>query len=642
MKTLLLFFTMVLAGIINVNAQSVLQRNCGTMEYMDYLKSQDPNLESQMQAMELKLQQYIAEHETELLSSKVVMTIPVVVHIVYANTAQNISDQRVNEQINILNADFAGLNANGQMYGFGSSMKANCEVQFCLAQRKPDGTATTGIERRSTTTTSFTSNDNVKHYNTGGLDAWDPTKYLNIWVCNLGGGLLGYAQFPTSGINSTFGVVILYSAFGVTGAAAPFNLGGTATHEVGHCLNLYHIWGDDGTACTGTDNCGDTPNQAGANTGCPSYPHVTCSNGTTGDMFMNFMDYSDDVCYNNFTPGQKARMQSLFISGGLLASLASSNGCQPPTTGGTCDPPSGLNATSVATTSATLNWNSVSAATSYNVQYRKTGLATWTSTTSTTTSKAITGLTAATAYEWQVQTVCSTGSSAFTASSTFTTAAVSTCTDVYEANNTQATAKSIAVNTNITAMIGTSTDADWFKFNNTTASKKIKITLTGLPADYDVRLYKSNGSQVGISQNSGTTSETIIYNTNTVGTYYIKVYGYNGVFSSTSCYTLKAAIQSTNFKGDEGGMEEYNTTQDLFVYPNPSTGNVNLELNAAADETYSISCMDITGRIVYEETLTVTKGMNYKQLDLQSVKKGLYIIEAKSGSQNFSQKLILQ
>src|SRR6185503_11466880 len=245
------------------------------------------------------------------------------------------------------------------------------------------------------------------------------SSYLNIWSGNLGGGLLGYAQFP-GGPASTDGVVVLYSSVGSIaspGTLVPYNYGRSATHEVGHWLNLFHIWGDSNC---GNDQVSDTPTQQTSNFGCPNFPHVTCSNGPNGDLFMNYMDYTDDFCMNIFTSGQKSRMQALFISGGARFSIVSSQGCVPPS-GGTCGTPAGLSATSITTSSATLNWGSVSGATSYNVHYRVVGNATWTSTTSTTTSKAISGLAANTTYEFQVQTVCSGGSSSFSGSATFST-----------------------------------------------------------------------------------------------------------------------------------------------------------------------------------------------------------------------------
>jgi len=203
---------------------------------------------------------------------------------------------------------------------------------------------------------------------------------MNIWVCPLGGGLCGYAQFPTSGVNATFGVVIHYEYFGVTGATAPYNLGGTTSHEIGHCFNLYHIWGDDNGACTGSDYCTDIPNQAnytyGVHTGVLT---DACTSTSPGIMYMNFMDYSDDISYANFTPDQKSRIEALFVPGGLLYSLSVSDGCTPPETEA-CGTPSGLSATDITTTTATLNWTAVSGASSYNIQYRPTGTSTFVTT----------------------------------------------------------------------------------------------------------------------------------------------------------------------------------------------------------------------------------------------------------------------
>jgi hypothetical protein len=129
-------------------------------------------------------------------------------------------------------------------------------------------------------------------------------------VCQLSGGLLGYAQFP-GGPAQTDGVVIRHSGFGTTGtAAAPFDRGRTATHEIGHWANLFHIWGDDGTGCNGTDEVADTPNQADENYGCPTFPSISCNNGPNGDMFMNYMDYVDDEAMVMFTAGQVSRMNA--------------------------------------------------------------------------------------------------------------------------------------------------------------------------------------------------------------------------------------------------------------------------------------------------------------------------------------------
>ena len=194
--------------------------------------------------------------------------------------------------------------------------------------------ATTGIERKSSTTTSWGTADKIKKASTGGLDAWNASQYLNLWVGTIGGGILGYAQFP-GGAAATDGVVISPVYFGRTGTVtSPYNLGRTASHEVGHWLNLNHIWGDDSGACTGTDNVSDTPNQGSENYGKPVFPHVSCSNGPNGDMFMNYMDYVDDNAMFMFSNGQSSRMNALFASGGARVGLLTSQGGVAPSGGG--------------------------------------------------------------------------------------------------------------------------------------------------------------------------------------------------------------------------------------------------------------------------------------------------------------------
>ena len=249
-----------------------------------------------------------------------VVTIPVVFHVVYANGTQNISDAQIMSQLQILNDDFRRLNSDADNTW---SQAADSEVEFCLATNDPQGNPTDGILRVSTTVSSFGTSDNVKFSSSGGSDAWPAGSYLNFWVCNVGGGILGYAQFP-GGSAATDGVVCDYRYVGDIGTAtAPFNLGRTATHEVGHWLNLYHIWGDGN--CNQDDQVSDTPNSDAANFGCAT-GHQSCS---STDMVQNYMDYSDDACMNLFTSGQKTRMQALFAPGGFRASLATSEGCAP-------------------------------------------------------------------------------------------------------------------------------------------------------------------------------------------------------------------------------------------------------------------------------------------------------------------------
>ena len=240
-----------------------------------------------------------------------VATIQTVVHVVYNTEKQNISDEQIKSQIDVLNRDFRKLNDDvSKVPSIWQDLVADTRIEFVLATKDPDGKPTTGIIRTKTLVTSFSHDDRVKSKANGGENAWDAKCYLNIWVCLLGGGLLGYAQFP-GGPLETDGVVITHTAFGTTGTAAPpFNKGRTATHEVGHWLDLRHIWGDDGEGCTGSDSVDDTPNQGGYNTGCPDFPHVSCNNRPNGDMFMNYMDYTDDRCMFMFTTGQVSRIDA--------------------------------------------------------------------------------------------------------------------------------------------------------------------------------------------------------------------------------------------------------------------------------------------------------------------------------------------
>ncbi|WP_298262642.1 zinc metalloprotease [uncultured Lutibacter sp.] len=222
------------------------------------------------------------------------INIPVYVYVIYSNASQNISDAQVNSQISVLNADFNDTNYNDVPAEF-QGVGANIDINFTLAT----------IDRQANSTTSWGTNNAVK-------SAYPAVPgHLTIWVANIGGGILGYAQFP-GGNASTDGVVISPQYFGTTGTAqAPFDKGRTATHEVGHWLNLRHIWGDG--RCKQDDFVADTPSSDGPNYGCPSYPTVNCR---SNDMTMNYMDYTDDACMNMFTLGQKDRMRAIFASGG--------------------------------------------------------------------------------------------------------------------------------------------------------------------------------------------------------------------------------------------------------------------------------------------------------------------------------------
>ncbi|MEO0727097.1 MAG: zinc metalloprotease, partial [Bacteroidota bacterium] len=295
------------------------QRNCGATEYLEMQMQQDPKRAFKMQQIEEQTRRFLQNSQGRAIDG--VITIPVVVHIVYNNATENISDAQIQSQLDVINADFRRTNSDADNIW---SQAADAEIEFCMATVDPSGNPTNGITRTSTTRTSFSTNDDMKFDSRGGKDAWPRDDYLNMWVCDISGGILGYAQFP-GGSAATDGVVMDYQYFGTIGTAtAPFDLGRTTTHEIGHWLNLRHIWGDGG--CGVDDFVTDTPESDAPNYSC-ALGHVSC--GST-DMVQNYMDYSDDACMNLYTFGQKARMRALFDNGGARESLLSSGGCGTP------------------------------------------------------------------------------------------------------------------------------------------------------------------------------------------------------------------------------------------------------------------------------------------------------------------------
>ncbi len=274
-------------------------RMCASQDVLERQLRESPELAIKMNRIESFTENAIAQNR--LVNGKI--EIPVVVNVLYRTAAENISTAQIQSQIDVLNKDFNALNSDyNSVPALFSGVKANVGITFVLQN----------VVRKSTTTTSWSTNDAMKK-SAKGIVPNSPTTVLNLWCCNLGGGILGYAQFP-GGSSATDGVVIDNNAFGSTGTvSAPYNLGRTATHEVGHWMNLRHIWGD---ATCGSDLVSDTPTHNTANYGVPSYPHYSTCSGTPVEMTMNYMDYTDDNAMYMFSLGQKSRMAAVFVSGG--------------------------------------------------------------------------------------------------------------------------------------------------------------------------------------------------------------------------------------------------------------------------------------------------------------------------------------
>lgn len=317
--------------LISLNTQAQTNK-CKTDEIYKKRAINNPSLQQQRDLNEIALQNWINEN-ADAPKTRNIITIPVVVHVIYKTANQNVSDAQIHSQIAALNEDFRLFNADSldDTHPFWT-FTADAQIEFCLASVDPNGNATTGITRTLTTISAFTGEDGAEKYtSTGGHDNWNPSKYLNIWVCDLsaGAGLLGYATFPSD--LATYpdddGVVINYTAFGTMGTATnPNNNGRTGTHEIGHWLNLSHIWGDQ--AC-GDDLVADTEIAYESNFGCPGFPYnpnSSCGSGPNGEMYMNYMDYVDDACMVMFTAGQATRMRAAL--NGPRAGLLTSTACQ--------------------------------------------------------------------------------------------------------------------------------------------------------------------------------------------------------------------------------------------------------------------------------------------------------------------------
>ncbi len=317
------------------NPLIITDTRCGTVEHHDWLKTQYPDEFAQDDEFEAWLREAMVQMKAERSAQMPVATIPIIFHVVHNNGPDNIAATYINAQIEQLNFDYrktpgtSGDNSN--------PVGADTEIEFCPAAIDPNGNALAepGINRILASSAGLTNPPYGPNYIDNTIKPttiWDPEQYFNVWVMNLGYGLLGYAQFPSNstlpgpggGAANTDGCVILYSAVGSTTTpyptGGPYAAGRTLTHEAGHWLGLVHIWGD---SFCGDDYCADTPQSQGANFGCPN--STTCDG--IQDMVENYMDYSDDACFNIFTFDQKDRMMTVLMNSPRRVNLLTSTVC---------------------------------------------------------------------------------------------------------------------------------------------------------------------------------------------------------------------------------------------------------------------------------------------------------------------------
>ena len=295
--------------LVSISLTTIAQERCGTEIHTENMMKKNASYAIARNKVNFQTEKWIKNHPNH--SEKTIITIPIIVHVLWKTNTHNISDAQIQSQIDVLNEDYRRANIDKiNTPNVWQTIAADSEIEFCLASTDQNGNPTTGIERIQTTHGKFGMNSDIHTSSAGGADDWPNDDYLNIWVCDIQNGLLGYASPPSNWIGDGDGLVIGYQYFGRIGnVQAPYHKGRTATHEIGHWLNLDHIWGGWGNC--GNDQVNDTPKQEKENYSCPAFPLNPNSCNTTnssGDMFMNYMDYTNDACMNLFTNGQKTRM----------------------------------------------------------------------------------------------------------------------------------------------------------------------------------------------------------------------------------------------------------------------------------------------------------------------------------------------
>lgn len=298
MKKIIFQVLFQLVVILHLGAQT-----CISEEYREEILGEFPERRESIELIERALQAYL---KNENNFQRTAIAIPVVVHILWREDKQNIPDKQIYAQIDALNRDYRLENENAHnIPSVFKELAADTEIEFCLAQRTPEGAPTTGITRNKTDVENLGITQTLYSSLEGGKDAWDTEHYLNIWVCEMPREFLGYGTYPGISGHKKDGVVINYRYFGMYEESKPYNLGRTLTHEIGHYFNLEHSFGSVFGVCENTDYVDDTPLQKDAYYHCPEFPQESCG---SIDMTMNFMQLVDDRCMSMFTLGQKERM----------------------------------------------------------------------------------------------------------------------------------------------------------------------------------------------------------------------------------------------------------------------------------------------------------------------------------------------
>ena len=576
-----------------------------------------------------------ATHRTGLI------TIPVVFHIIHngeaTGTGANISNAQITSQIQVLNEDFRRLNNDKNLTPLAfRNVAADCEIEFCIALQDPQGNPALAINRI---------NGGRASWDLNSMEAlkptlvWDPTRYLNIYVADITQtGFIGFATFPVLPIPMNDGIVCDFRTVGRAPAnpfnaffGGVFNKGRTATHEIGHWLDVFHVWGDDGNACNGTDLVNDTPNQGGPNFGCPMFPRISCNNFPNGDMFMNYMDLSDDGCMNMFSTGQKVRMSATLDN--IRTGFVNSTLCNRVFT-----------ATNITANTATLTWSPFIDAVSYNIRWQPVGLnGAWVNAASVNNTINIAGLAPfPAAYAWEVQPVFATGPGVFSVTQLFRTMpAIPAIACPNDPNENAIFGPYLASGVTGTGIICPGADIDRFVImNNMGQASTLRLILSNLLLDYDIELRDANNNLMANSTKTGTGNDTIKYANFQQGNYYVYVFAKAPGIVNLQPYMVNMVQIPNGAPLPPGFRAPVAPEKEIEIFPNPATHNVSVSLGGYSGNA-TISLLDITGR----EMKSIRKNINLgeqENISLENIPSGLYFVDIIMNEKRISKKLIIQ
>ena len=313
-----------------------------------------------------------------------------------------------------------------------------------------------------------------------------------------------------------------------------------------------------------------------------------------------------------------------------------------------CRPPSGLLTTNITSNSATVNWSAETGAGSYDVDYKSISTNTWTNAATATTSTSInlSGLNSSITYVWRVKANCSSSSSIYSEAQ-FTTLAVCGSINAYETNNTSAEAKAISLGTTIFAGLSSATDVDWFKVTTPNSSIiALKVSLSNLPADYDLYIYNKSLKLIATSAASGTSDEVVTYNsTARNATYYIKIAGKNGAYNTSQCYNLLAQTISSSAKSRSSASEPVNEITEILnnqlLYPNPASEVVYLRFTSDKEGAANVQILNSANQVVKQYPVSLTKGNNQIQIPVNDIRPGIYLIRINNARFNMIRRFVI-